>query len=251
MTTKTTEPNPNMELWNSVWQTPPSITKEVKIGTRQFTSACAQFQLKRATELWGTYGSTWGIRNCKYDYIRDVSNRKGAPVGKEIIIEGTLEAVFFYPGGEFEISVDAVFREGGDTRKKLRTEAQSKGLSLLGFSSDLFEGKFDDNKYVAEMREKFGEEPAVDPRTEAAAADLPWDEPAPPPKASPVAEPVTEDQLRDIRAHMPVPFGDGTLTEDRLGKTYAAYNVSDVTKLTRRQAANVLLACKKLKETGK
>ena len=246
MTTKTTEPNPNMELWNSVWQTPPHITKKVT-QRGGFTAICAQAQLKRATELWGPYGRAWGIKASRHDYIKDASGD---------ILEVCFSGTFWYPKGEFDISADMAYKPGNDTAKKLRTDARSKALSTLGFNSDIFEGLYDDNKYVAEMRAKENGNaaptvpPAIDPKTLAAADDLPWDEPAPAPKAPPVAEPVTEDQLRDIRAHMPVPFGDGTLTEDRLGKTYAAYNVSDVTKLTRRQAANVLLACKKLKEEG-
>ena len=40
--------------------------------------------------------------------------------------------------------------------KKVQTNAITKGLSALGFNSDVFEGKFDDNKYVNEMKEKHG-----------------------------------------------------------------------------------------------
>ena len=265
MTTKTTEPNPNMKLWESWDTTPPAWTKQVKYGAREFTTTCAQKQQKLGTTELGPFGIKWRIHNSSFTPFRDAAGE---------IVSMLFEAEFWYildgEEGRFDISSDMTFNKpkkdgtigvfpgvaGEDWSKKLRTDARSKAFSLLGMCSDVFEGKFDDNKYIAEMREKFGEEPVVNPKTLAAADDLPWDEPAPPPKAPPapkappVAEPVTEDQLRDIRAHMPVPFGDGTLTEERLGKTYEMYNVSDVTKLTRRQAANVLLACKKLKEEG-
>ena len=42
--------------------------------------------------------------------------------------------------------------------KKVRTDALTKGLSLIGFNSDVFEGKFDDNRYVQQMRQEFGQQ---------------------------------------------------------------------------------------------
>ena len=130
----------------------------------------------------------------------------------------------------------------------LRTDARSKALSTLGFNSDIFEGKFDDNKYVAEMRAKeAGDAPPAKtaapadpvPANPSAADEIPYEQPPPP-------EPVTEAQLRDIRAYM----ASKILTEERLGKTYEAYAVADVTKLNRKQAANVLLSCNKLTKQG-
>ena len=41
-----------------------------------------------------------------------------------------------------------------DALKKAGTDALTKCLSYLGFNADIFMGKFDDNKYVAEMDEK-------------------------------------------------------------------------------------------------
>ena len=53
----------NMELWEQVCTTDPDITK--KVNTRGgFTAIDAQAQIKRATELWGPYGSEWGVRDC-------------------------------------------------------------------------------------------------------------------------------------------------------------------------------------------
>ena len=39
--------------------------------------------------------------------------------------------------------------------KKVQTNALTKGLSTLGFNSDVFEGKFDDDKYIQQMKEEF------------------------------------------------------------------------------------------------
>ena len=150
----------NMELWNQVCETDPDITKPV--DTRGgFTSICAQAQKKRATSVFGMFGIGWGLKKLAWQYIRDNS---GFPIeltldaeffwlSGEIIVDG--EVVASWPGGSFEIGSDIGFKPGNDSKKKLRTDVITKALSDLGFNSDVFEGKFDDDKYVVSMREKF------------------------------------------------------------------------------------------------
>ena len=137
--------NTNMELWSKVCETNPAITK--KVTTRGgFTAIDAQTQVKKATELWGSYGSTWGLK--EFD-IKLFHNNIGDIIG--LYIKG----LFYYPNGEFAIGADMPYKPNDDCAKKLQTECISKALSRLGFNSDVFEGKFDDNKYVAEMNNKY------------------------------------------------------------------------------------------------
>lgn len=136
--------NDNMKIWNQVCTTDPAITKQVN-QRGGFTAICAQAQLKRATELWGAYGGKWGVKNLVWGTIG-----KDGDLPAEI----TLDAVFYCPDIEFEISSCTQYRAGNDTRKKLLTDLTTKSLSKLGFNSDIFEGKFDDNKYLAEQKAK-------------------------------------------------------------------------------------------------
>jgi len=137
----------NMKLWDSVCETDPAIAKEVKLG-RTFTTVCAQSQIKIATQLWGPMGQAWGVRDERYDVLDSYC----------IYI-----ATLYYPTGSFPIHADIeiIFSSGqrqgkynDDFTKKIATDALTKGLSRLGFNSDIFEGKFDDNKYIAEQRAK-------------------------------------------------------------------------------------------------
>jgi hypothetical protein len=139
-----------MELWNRVCHTNPSITRRVDIRGG-FTTIDAQEQLKTATMEWGPYGMKWGLKDCVFSPIIDFDMVKK----ERVIVEMAMDAVFYYPGGEFPISTDIAYRPGNDSRKKLMTAATTKALSKLGFNSDVFEGKFDDNQYVAEMNRKF------------------------------------------------------------------------------------------------
>ncbi|HDY89952.1 MAG TPA: hypothetical protein ENH82_17760 [bacterium] len=137
----------NMELWNAVCVTDPDVTKKVVINNvPKYTAICAQSQIKRATELWGSIGRHWAVREEKYEILDGYC-----------IYTGQLH----YPNGVISIHADIeiIFSFGkwkgrfnDDFTKKVATDALTKGLSLLGFNADIFEGKFDDNKYVAELK---------------------------------------------------------------------------------------------------
>jgi len=132
----------NMELWNKVCKTDPAIT--TKVNQRGgFTAICAQAQFKKATEIFGTYGQRWGLHDVKWEYVRN---------GAGDIVEVALQAVFRYPDDSFPICTDIAYKPGNDSLKKLMTDATTKALSKLGFNSDVFEGRFDDNKYVESLK---------------------------------------------------------------------------------------------------
>jgi len=138
-----------MKLWDEVCVTDPKTTKDVSIGQRHFTAICAQSQIKKATELWGPFGSKWGVRNEEF-----------SPIPHQDIKVMLYKAHLYYPNGIVEIHSDdeIIIRQGKkkdyyneDVCKKIATDALTKGLSKLGFNADVFEGKFDDNKYVASL----------------------------------------------------------------------------------------------------
>ena len=139
-------PKSNTELWDAVYATDPEFTKKVAMRGG-FTSIGGYYLVRKATERWGAYGSTWGLRECKYGY--DCS-ADGA------ILALYLEAKFEYPGGSFDIASDIPYAPKDECRKKLRTDCIKKALSYLGFSADVFMGKFDDDRYVADMRRLHG-----------------------------------------------------------------------------------------------
>lgn len=156
-----TEGRENLKLWKSVDKTPPDMTKHVAFGKRKYTTIDPQWQLRVATALWGPYGHRWGMRNldCKMVEVH-ASDAQGKYLESSVF----LKADFFYPvDGEevsFEIWNDDKFRSGDDTLKKLITNTRSKALSWLGFSADVFLGKFDDTAYVDSLKKKFGDQDA-------------------------------------------------------------------------------------------
>jgi len=136
----------NLDLWNRVCTTDPKMTKEVSFG-RKFTAIDPQYQIKNATAEWGAYGSKWGLKDIERNF--DLIDEKGNTILLMI-------AKFYYPNGEFELSTSAKMFPGKtpkfdeDIFKKTETDLLTKALSKLGFNADVFMGKFDDNRYVAE-----------------------------------------------------------------------------------------------------
>ncbi len=144
----------NLELWNKVEKTNPNYTKNANVKGNKITSIAPQYQIKQATEQFGSYGDKWGFKKMNFDYtLKDIGMV-------------TFEATFYYPNGEFEI-VNSVqlFKDGAKTKidddfaKKVETDTLTKALSKLGFNADIFLGKFDDIKYLEEVKKEFAPKP--------------------------------------------------------------------------------------------
>lgn len=144
----------NLGLWNAVSETDPMYTKPAKKGAYQFTSIAPMYQFKKATERFGPQGIGWGV-----------------VVGSEVFSEkeyGTTtilsyDAVLFFieDGVKGEIPIhssekscyqtqgaNGYMKIDDEVRKKVVTNAKTKGLSELGFNADVFMGLFDDPNYI-------------------------------------------------------------------------------------------------------
>ncbi|HHZ70467.1 MAG TPA: hypothetical protein EYN67_07845 [Flavobacteriales bacterium] len=144
----------NLKLWKSVEETDVKYTKKAKKGMHKFTSITPMSQFKKATEQFGIQGIGWGIK-----------------IGSEVFMEQTIgttsllnyDAILFfkYEGELGEIPVHATeklsyqtqgangyLKIDDEVRKKVVTNAKTKGLSELGFNADIFMGQFDDPNYV-------------------------------------------------------------------------------------------------------
>ena len=147
-------PTGNLDLWNKVEKTNPKYTKKANVKGNQITSIAPQFQVMNATEQFGSYGSTWGFKNMSIDYTL---------MDKGLV---TFKALFYYPSGEFEtINSIQLYRDNAMTKiddnfaKKLETDTLTKALSKLGFNADIFLGKFDDVRYVEDLKKEFKQSP--------------------------------------------------------------------------------------------
>ena len=129
-----------MAIWDAVSKTDPKHTRKVN-QRGGFTAIDAHYQIQMATEQFGPVGKGWGYTSSDPIFSGDL-----------IIVPVTLwhgdRANTFGPW--LGCAVIGGSRVDADAPKKAMTDAITKGLSHLGFNADVFLGKFDDNKYVAD-----------------------------------------------------------------------------------------------------
>jgi hypothetical protein len=144
--------NKPLRLWSQVEKTNPANTKNVP--TRGgFTAIDAMHQTQIATEVFGgPMGIGWGFGWTREDSPPDLFLIRGR-LWYTDEATGEVGAVEQYGAANWGSRVDS------DTPKKAVTDAFTKCLSLLGFNADVFLGKFDDNKYVADLNKEFGNTP--------------------------------------------------------------------------------------------
>lgn len=139
----------NMRIWRQVEKTNPAHTKQVN-QRGGFTAISANYQIMRATEEFGPIGIGWGYTT-------------GDPIIVETLVmvpvtlwHGERSNTFGPMLGCEEWKSDKG-RIDSDAPKKAVTDGLTKLLSQLGFNADVFLGRFDDQKYVAQMQREFAE----------------------------------------------------------------------------------------------
>jgi len=147
----------NLDLWEKVQKTDPAFTKQASKGAHNFTSVAPMYQNKKATEQFGIQGIGWGVV-VGSEVFQEVT------YGTTTILSYDATLFFVVDGQRGEIPIHAseksCYKTNGykgkegymkiddEVRKKVVTNAKTKGLSELGFSADIFMGMFDDPNYV-------------------------------------------------------------------------------------------------------
>ncbi len=203
----------NMRIWEQVEKTNPKYTRDVNVG-RKFTAIDANYQVMKATEVFGPFGLGWGVKESMFTLLTV------DPSDAHYNLLQYTGILWFKDGqsyGEFDITSDIeLFEEVNDkatggkkwkrveeSHKKASTDAMTKGLSRLGFSADVFLKKFDDSRYVQSLRNEFRDQeqrqqaPAPAPRQQA-----PAQQPAPAqaPQSPPASEALKNDVMKAAQA---------------------------------------------------
>lgn len=188
----------NIKLWNHVANTDKAFVKQFKrVGGFEGTAINPMYTIRRATELWGPAGGFWGWTILNENYVN------GAPLfvgglneGHEVIhtmlVEVYYPITFDHPLTGTRVgrvihsgATMAVVKRSGtppylvsdeEHRKKSLTDAITKALSVLGFSSDIFMGGsgFIDNKYVNDTQTPGAPATTPSPQAQPAHQDTPF-----------------------------------------------------------------------------
>ena len=150
----------NLELWDSVQTTDPEFTKQFNRGGGfSGTSINATYLAKRATETFGPVGIGWGVDIEKEDFLQ---GHVISEDGQRWIIHCVRIALWYDLDGKrgvvhhFGQTTFVGTNKNGpftdeEAPKKSLTDATNKALSMLGFSSDIHMGLYDDQEYRQEV----------------------------------------------------------------------------------------------------
>lgn len=174
----------NLKLWNAVSKTDTSATKTSNQGGREQTSINGYWMVKQATEQFGMVGIGWGwdVLEERWDdgamiAIKQDDGTTRLEQSKTHTIK--LKLWFIVDGKRGEITqyghTQAIYKskwgvsDDGEAPKKSLMDAIKKSLSMLGFSSDIFTGMFDDRDYVNQLETEQAIERAENKEAEIAA----------------------------------------------------------------------------------
>lgn len=146
----------NLELWHKVEKTPESQTKAITGKPYKGTSPKPYFLVQKATETFGPCGIGWGFE------IVNERVENGADGDKVHIAHIRVWYEWNGKRGQVEHVGQTMLagknRNGPftdeDAPKKSVTDALVKALSMIGFAGDIFMGRYDDSKYVSELKEE-------------------------------------------------------------------------------------------------
>jgi hypothetical protein len=149
------------ELWDRLGKTDPKHTKGFKrAGGFSGTAIKPIYSYRRMTEEYGPCGVGWGVGEPSFQVVP-------GPEGEVLVYctvsiwHGDRANLVFGVGGDKAVGKNKYGLSADDEAfKKAFTDAVTNALKLIGVGADVHMGLFEDNKYLAEVREEFTAQPA-------------------------------------------------------------------------------------------
>ena len=156
----------NLALWRKVEKTDPDQVKAITGKTYKGTSPKPYWLIQEATRTFGPCGIGWGF------VVIDERIEDGALIAPGFFERMSVARVrvwYKWEGEKGEVEhVGGTMFSGKyasgktftdeDAPKKSITDALVKALSLIGFAGDIFMGRYDDSKYVSDLKEEIQQE---------------------------------------------------------------------------------------------
>lgn len=157
----------NLDLWKTVEKTPHEHTKAITGKSYKGTSPKPHYMVWKATETFGPCGIGWGF-NVISERVEEGEDGKKVHIAHVKVWykwndeKGEVEHI---GGTEFsgKRKDDKPFTDE-DAPKKSVTDALIKALSMIGFAGDIFMGRYDDSKYVSELKQEESQQKKKEPQ---------------------------------------------------------------------------------------
>lgn len=161
----------NLAIWSANQKTDPNHVKDAQKG---LSSIDAYYIFQQATKMFGPCGIGWGYEELREDYQagEPILDKDGEITGTIINHIVRIRLWYKWNGEKGEIySIGSTkylsknkygMVSDEEAAKKSLTDAIKKALSMLGFSADVYMGKFEDAAYRHEVGNEKAIENAVD-----------------------------------------------------------------------------------------
>lgn len=149
----------NKALWERVSKTDPRAVKPITGKSYQGNSPKPYWLIERATEEFGPIGIGWGVtvKSERFERLGEYDVLHVAVVSVWYMKDGKRSETFDQMGGTKAAykTAKGVLMVDEDAGKKSVTDGMVKCLSMIGFAGDIFSGRWDDSKYVADTAAEF------------------------------------------------------------------------------------------------
>lgn len=165
----------NKALWDSVCMTNPEAVKPITGKTYKGNSPKPYWLIERATEVFGPVGIGWGctVKSERFERLGEHDVLHVAVVSVWYVHNGVRSETFDQMGGTKAAYMTAGSEKAPpklivdeDAGKKSVTDGMVKCLSMIGFAGDIFSGRWDDSKYVAEAAAHYSDKERAQQRSE-------------------------------------------------------------------------------------
>lgn len=160
----------NLRFWDQLGKTDPAHTKQFqRSGGFKGTAIKPMWCNLRMTEFFGPCGVGWGPDKPEYQIVSTEDEILVYCTVGLWYMDGEKKAQVYGVGGDkVVIKGQNGSRSSDEAFKAAYTDALGNAMKFIGVAADVHMGLFDDNKYVQEMKNEFGNHDAPAQQTQRA-----------------------------------------------------------------------------------
>lgn len=159
----------NTALWDMLGKTDPAHTKGfTRGGGFKGTAIRPIWSFRRMTEQFGPCGTGWGVGEPSFQVVPGSDGEVLVYCTASVWYtdDDTISRTVYGVGGDKVVGKNKHGLNSDDEAfKKAYTDALTNALKLIGVGADVHMGLFEDNKYVADLKQEFAD-PAPKPKRE-------------------------------------------------------------------------------------
>jgi hypothetical protein len=148
----------NLAIWNTLGRTSPEHTKGFKRGGGfSGTAVKPIYTEQKMTEMFGPCGIGWGVSEPTFQLVPGSDGQTAVYCWLTLwfVHDGARSQPIPGVGGDFVIvKQSSGLRTDDEAFKKAFTDAIGNAMKHIGMSADVHMGRFDDSKYVQDLKQE-------------------------------------------------------------------------------------------------